>query len=573
MENHFNSSDIKDLPTGIDDFNVIRRENYYYVDKTLLMRELGAGKVSLFTRPRRFGKSLNMSMIKGFYENGSDKSLFEGLNISKYKEFCDKYMGHFPVISLSLKGVEGQDFTQAKYALSAAVAREAMRFDFLTTSNRLSENDKALYRQLVKVDQTGNSRFDISIDSLSGSLYVLTDLLYKHYGSKAILLIDEYDVPLDKAHTHGYYNEMVNLIRNMFNDGLKTNPNLEFALLTGCLRISKESIFTGLNNLDIYSISDPECDDYFGFNENEVNEILDYYDLDDKKEEIKDWYDGYRFGYSEIYCPWDVLKYVKAHLKERNFLPQNYWANSSGNDLVREFVEISDHGTLEEIERLTAGETVRKRIEENITYRDIDGSVDNLWSVLYSTGYLTGNILNTEKEYALRIPNREVLDIFKTQILGWFSRKVKKDTRSQDTFYAAIMNGDPETMERVLTDLLQQSISIRDTYIRKDLRENFYQGFVLGLLSSFPEVTSNQESGDGYSDIVVRNGERRIGAVLELKYSEDDSVETMGRDCEKALAQIDEKRYTADLARSGMKEIRRYGISFNKKLSCVRIGE
>ena len=383
---------MKKLPTGWDDFARVIRDDYYYVDKTKLISNLieTGNAVTLFTRPRRFGKTLNMSMLKNFFEIGSDPALFDGLAIADNNELCAKHQGKYPVIFISLKGVNGMNFEEAKNKLAAIIATEAMRFSFLEDSSRLSERDRELYRQLVKVDSDAESRFDIPIDVLSGSLFTLTKLLTEYYGRGTVVLIDEYDVPLDKAHLNGYYDEMVGLIRDMFHDALKTNDNLAFAVLTGCLRVSKESIFTGLNNLNVYSISDSECDDMFGFNEAEVDKVLQDYDLCDKKSEIKEWYDGYKFGKKDIYCPWDVLKYVEKHLNDRELEPQNYWANSSGNDLVREFVDISTKSTTEELEKLVAGEKVNKLINENLTYRDLDGSIDNLWGILYATGYLTG---------------------------------------------------------------------------------------------------------------------------------------------------------------------------------------
>ncbi|MDY6305936.1 MAG: AAA family ATPase [Oribacterium sp.] len=565
----------KRLPVGIDDFGEIISGNYYYADKTELVKMVieSAGQVKLFTRPRRFGKTLNMSMLKSFFEIGQDPALFDGLSVSKDQEFCSLYQGKYPVIFISLKGVNGLTYEDAEDALRTVIGREAERFSFLLDSNKLTELEIQRYERLIEADATKKGVYSMPTEFLSQSLVMLTDLLEKHFHQKVVVLIDEYDVPLDKAHINGFYDQMVTLIRNMFQAVFKTNENLAFGVITGCLRISKESIFTGFNNLRVESISGPIGSSYYGFTEEEVQKLLTYYDLSDKFDEVKKWYDGYKFYKTDMYCPWDVLNYCADHQAVSDYYPQNYWINSSGNDLVREFIDYADAETLSQLERLIAGGKIEKAIDENITYRDIDSSIDNLWSVLYSTGYLTGTMENAEKLYSLWIPNLEVHDIFVTQIEKWFKQKVRKDTKAQDSFYHAILKGDPETMERVLTNMLQQSISIRDTYVRKERKENFYHGFVLGLLSVYPEVTSNPESGNGYSDIIVRNGDTKTGAVLELKYSETDDLQVMEKDCQEAMNQIDRQNYVAGLQRTGVKTIFKYGISFNRKISCVRMDE
>jgi len=563
---------MKNLPTGWDDFERVIKDGYYYVDKTKLINNLieTRSAVTLFTRPRRFGKTLNMSMLKNFFEVGSDPSLFDGLAISDNKELCQKYHGKYPVISISLKTVSGLSYGDALNRMRDVIGHEAERFNFLLESDSLTENDKIGYRRMVMRDEKTKENYCMSEDTIISSLFELSYLLKKHYDTNAVILIDEYDVPLDKAHIHGYYDKMVELIGGIFHAALKTNPNLAFGVLTGCLRVSKESIFTGLNNLDVYSISDPECDDLFGFNEAEVDKILEDYDFSEKKDEVKAWYDGYKFGKKDVYCPWDVLKYVEKHVSDRELEPQNYWANSSGNDLVREFVDISTKETTEELEKLVAGEKVEKRINENLTYRDLDGSIDNLWGILYATGYLTGT-RGADNIYNLWIPNKEVRQIYEDDILKWFNNRVKEDTGSKEKFYNAIINGNAEEMEEVLNSLLFDSISIRDTFTRKYMRENFYHGFVLGLLSGFKTVRSNPESGDGYSDIMVLDRQSKTAAILELKYADSDDIEVMERACASALARIEEKKYDAPIIRAGVaKTIWKYGISFNKKLACVR---
>ncbi|MEE3420325.1 MAG: AAA family ATPase [Lachnospiraceae bacterium] len=562
---------VKRLPIGMDDFGDVIRDGCYYVDKTMLIRHVieRAGQVKLYTRPRRFGKTLNMSMLLHFLEIGQDSTLFANLEIARDKEFCQTHEGQYPVIFISLKSVEGEDYRSAVNALKAVIGTEALRFQFLRTSDQLSDADKNLYAQLIAVGEEDGLPFAMSDQALNGSLQLLTRLLAKHFGKKAVILIDEYDVPLDKAHLHGYYDPMVTLIRTIFLNAMKTNTSLAFAVLTGCLRISKESIFTGMNNLKVYSMTSGQGNEMFGFTDTEVDNLLSAYGLNKCKQEVREWYDGYRIGGTRVYCPWDVVNFCNDIYYGEENRPINYWANSSGNDLVRGFVAIASGSTVQEIELLIDGEHIHKEIEENVTYRDLDSSVDHLWSVLFSTGYLTGDVENDGKTYDLCIPNEEVRSLFVSQILKWFRDKVRRDTKSASDFYHAILNGQPKEMERILTNLLQRSISIRDIYTNKKIRENFYHGFILGLLTAYPEITSNAENGDGYSDITVRDGNQMVGAILELKYSNSGTVTAMQKESQKALGQIEKLHYEDHLKRTGVDTIHKYGISFHKKLSCV----
>ena len=563
----------KKLPVGIDNFEKVINNNYYYVDKSFLIKDIvGAGsEVTLFTRPRRFGKSLNMSMLKNFFNIDGDKSIFEGLDISKDKEFCNKYMGKYPVISISLKGVNGRTFEEAVNRLRTIIGDETSRYKFLMNSSKLDEEDKNILGKLFAVDINGKTIYAMSNDEMISSLKTLTNLLFKHFGQRVILLIDEYDVPLDKAHINGYYDDMVNLIRNMFENALKTNENLEFAVLTGCLRISKESIFTGLNNFKLNSITSNTFDEAFGFTENDIAEMLDYYELSDHADEIKEWYDGYKIGKSDIYCPWDVINYCSDLYTGNKIFPVDYWSNSSSNDIVREFVSIATGETISEIEKLVAGETIKKRVREDLTYRDIDDDIDNLWSVLFSTGYLTGTVEDDGRTYDLYIPNLEVHDLFVDQISRWFKNKVRMDTSSAEKFYHATLNGNCEVMEKVLCKILSKSISIRDTFVKKDIRENFYHGFMLGMLQPYPEIYSNREGGNGFSDILVVDDDADTAAILELKYSETDALDVMEKDCREALEQIEKMKYAENPRLRVIENIKKYGISFNKKIACVRM--
>ena len=559
----------KKLPIGIDGFEKIRTNNFYYVDKTLFIKELlqNWGEVNLFTRPRRFGKTLNMSMLKCFFEIGGNPALFERLKIMQEKPLCDEYMGKFPVISISLKSVDGLDFQTATAALRRVIGNEALRFKFLSESRQLAHDDKELYSGLVTVK---DGRFLLMDDILADSLKTLSQLLHKHYGQKVILLIDEYDVPLDKAFQAGYYDEMVNLIRNLLGNALKTNDSLYFAVLTGCLRISKESIFTGLNNLKVHTISDVRYDEFFGFTSADVDELLRFYGLTDYKDVFRDWYDGYRFGNADVYCPWDVINYCDELLANPVAPPQNYWANTSGNDLILRLLKKADQPTKDEMEELLNGGEITKKIRQELTYRDIDDSVENVWSVLYSTGYLTGkHVANEDADiFSLWIPNGEIRKLFSDLVQDWFREVTRSDSARINRFCAAFPAGEADTIQDMLHDYLWDSISVRDTAVRTNMKENFhpkgvpsvFHGMVLGLLRSQGTwlVKSNAETGEGYSDISVCTPER-IGIMIELKYANDGNLETA---CEEALKQIENKQYAEGLKRRGMKKIIKYGMAF-----------
>ena len=558
----------KKLPIGIESFEEIRKEGFYYVDKTGVIGQLLEkwGKVNLFTRPRRFGKSLNMSMLKAFFEIGGDSALFEGLKISEKKELCEKYMGQFPVISISLKSVEGLSFEAAKKALKDILGVEAGRFYFLTKSSKLTAEEIESYKALLRVGETGD--FLMSDTAMEKALLRLSSLLCKHYGKQVILLIDEYDVPLDKAFQYGYYDEMVSLIRNMFGNALKTNPNLYFAVLTGCLRISKESIFTGLNNLKVLTLTDVRFDEYFGFTDSEVKDMLEYYGLSEHYGEVKEWYDGYRFGNVEVYCPWDVINYCDLLKADPNALPQDYWSNTSGNAMVRRFIDKADTRTRDEIERLIAGDEIVKEIHQELTYNELDSSIENLWSVLFTIGYLTQRG-QEGKKYRLAIPNNEIRELLISQIREWFRDVSRKDGETLNQFCEAFPEQNPEKIEEIFSDYLWNTISIRDTASSK--KENFYHGILLGLLGYKSNwlVKSNAESGLGYSDILVEVPKNRTGIVIELKYAEDGNMDAA---CEKALQQIEDRDYAAKLKDDGMRNIIKYGIACYKKNCKVVLG-
>lgn len=563
----------KKLPIGIDGFEKIRTNDFYYVDKTQFIAELlrNWGEVNLFTRPRRFGKSLNMSMLKSFFEIGGDKTLFEGLKILQEKELCEKYMGQFPVISITLKGVSGSDFVSASAAMRNVIGKEALRFQFLLESDRLTEKETELYAQLIEVGDEHRAIFSMSDAALEDSIQTLSRLLSKHYGQKTILLIDEYDVPLDKAFRAGYYDEMTELIRNLLGNALKTNDSLQFAVLTGCLRISKESIFTGLNNLNVMTVSDPYFCDGFGFTDEEVRELLRYYELEDAYETVRDWYDGYRFGNVSIYCPWDVIKYVQIRLRDKGAEPENYWANTSDNNIVRRFIDKADLMTKGDIERLLSGGTICKPIKQELTYRELDSSVDNLWSVLFATGYLTQRGPSHGRQVRLAIPNREVEELFADLVEDWFKETSRSDLSRIERFCTAFPNGDAVLIQEMLRDYLWDSISVRDTAVRMDRKENFYHGMVLGLLQSRGDwlVLSNAEMRERYGDISVCTPER-TGIVIELKYAGDGNLE---KGCQAALKQIEERKYAAALERRGMKKILKYGMAFCEKECMVVVKE
>ena len=550
-------------------FEEFSTENFYYVDKTAFIAELlrNWGKVNLFTRPRRFGKTLNMSMLKCFFEIGADKALFDGLKIAQEKELCEQYQGQFPVIFLSLKSVDGLTFEAAAAAMRRLIGSEASRFGFLLQSDQLNADEKELYRALVTVEA---GTFNMADDALADSLRTLSALLAKHYGRKVVILIDEYDVPLDKAFQAGYYDEMVSLIRNMFGNALKTNENLQFAVLTGCLRISKESIFTGLNNLNVMTISDPYFSDSFGFTDEDVAELLRYYGLEAYHDTFRSWYDGYRFGGTSVYCPWDVIKYAQILLRDPEAEPENYWANTSGNGIIRRLLKKADQTTRDEVEQLINGECIVKTVRQELTYRDIESTIDNIWSVLYSTGYLTSKGRLPGKQMKLALPNREVRELFIDLVKDWFQEATRADTSRINRFCAAFPKGDVATIQDMLHDYLWDSISVRDTAVRSNMKENFYHGMLLGLLQSQGSwiVRSNAEAGVGYSDISIATPER-VGIVIELKYAEDGNLE---KSCAAALAQIEEKKYAEGLQRRGVKKIIKYGIAFWEKDCMVAMG-
>lgn len=555
----------KKLPVGVDSFSKLIRQNFYYIDKTDLLMNLlnNWAEVNLFTRPRRFGKSLNMSMMQTFFEIGCDKTLFDGLKISEEKELCQEYMGQFPVISVSLKGVEGQNFQEALAAMKWIIGQEALRFRFLLDSSRLSAEDKEIYRQLIEVGKGESGLFIMSNDTLGASLKILSDLLCRHYGKGVILLIDEYDVPLDKAFQYGYYDQMVSLLRIVFGNVLKTNSSLYFAVLTGCLRISKESIFTGLNNLKTLTITNAQFDEYFGFTDKEVREMLSYYELEEHYETMKEWYDGYRFGKTDVYCPWDAINFCDDLRADDEAYPQNYWSNTSGNAIVHRLLNKADSVTKNEIENLIAGNEIIKEIHQELTYSELDQSVENLWSVLFTTGYLTQRDRVDGRKYRLAIPNREIRELFITQIREWFRQTSRNDTGTLETFCQAFPQKNAAKIEELLNEYLWHTISIRDISGREK-KENFYHGILLGLLRYKENwlIKSNAESGEGYSDILIEIPESRTGIIIEIKYAEGAAFDLS---CHKAVEQIREKHYDAILLEDGMENIIKYGIAFYKK--------
>lgn len=561
----------KKIPVGIENFQDMRKFNFYYIDKTNLIEQLldNWSKVTLFTRPRRFGKTLNMSMLRSFFELGTDKSLFDGLYISKNKELCEEHMGKYPVIFFSLKSVEGLKFENARYRIIEMIGREAQRYEFLAESDKLSENEKAQYKALIALD---NGKYTMDDDILISGIQMLSHLLYKHYGQKTVILIDEYDVPLDKAFENGYYKEMVSLIRGIFGMALKTNDSLQFAVLTGCLRISKESIFTGLNNFEVLSILNTQYDEAFGFTDGEVKQILEDYDLSDHYPDVKEWYDGYHFGNTDIYCPWDVIRYCKNLCADSAALPEDFWSNSSGNAMVRRFIDKADIRTKNEIERLIAGEDIEKDISQELTYDEIDKSIENLWSVLFTTGYLTHKGCTESGRYRLTIPNKEVRNLFIRKIREWFSDVTRNDGKTLEEFCNAFVDKDPGKIEQIFGDYLWNTISIRDTATAKAKKENFYHGILLGLLGYKASwlIKSNAESGTGYSDILVEVPDNRTGIVIELKYAEDGDMDAA---CSRALEQIEEKEYVDKLRQDGMRNFIKYGIACFKKDCKVVIGE
>lgn len=564
----------KKLPVGIESFEKIRTQDFYYVDKTVMIRDLIQrwGEVNLFTRPRRFGKSLNMSMLKAFFEIGGNRALFDGLKISEEKEICEEYMGKFPVISISLKDVEGSDYDVARTLLCSVIGNEALRFyELLKSSPKLNEVERRQYEQLVCTDHEQRGSFAMSDSVLMGSLKTLSSLLEKHYEKKVILLIDEYDVPLSKANEQGYYNEMVFLMRNLLQQVLKTNSSLYFAVLTGCLRVAKESIFTGLNNFKIYSITDVRFDEYFGFTDSEVKEMLAYYGQEAKVQTVREWYDGYHFGTLDVYCPWDVISYCDDLIDDKDAAPKNYWINTSGNDVVRHFIEKMGNGVMKgEMEALIDGKEVEKEIHEDLTYHEIYDSVNHLWSMLFMTGYLTRQEPADGDRYKLVIPNLEIRSIFIRQIMAMFKKEVAKDGKLLESFCNALEQGNAAEVEKLFSSYLKKSISIRDTFVQKTLKENFYHGILLGILGYKDGwiLKSNKESGNGYSDIWIYDEEKELGIIIEVKYAEESQFEVV---CREAIAQIDKNRYAEELREEGCHSILKYGIACYKKRCQVTV--
>ncbi len=553
-------------PIGYDSFEEIRGDDFYYVDKTGLIKELlkSKAKVTLFTRPRRFGKSLNMSMLASFFSLDGDKSIFEGLAISKEKELCERYMGNYPVIFLTLKGIDAQDYDTALRQAARLIRRAALQVEYLENSDKLSVANKADYQELLKLD--------MSEETLGNSLRALSELLEKHFGKKVVLLIDEYDVPLARAHANGYYDKMVSLMRSMLGAALKTNTSLEFAVLTGCLRISKESIFTGLNNLKVFSITNASFHEFFGFTNQEVRELLHYYGLDPHYAAVQKWYDGYHFGNEDIYCPWDVINYCFDVRHDPGLSPQNYWINTSGNDVIKRFVAMADDKTREEIETLVAGGTIEKDIREDLTYSEIYDTIDNLWSLLYTTGYLTLQGRTDEGLLRLRIPNLEVRDVYVKQIREYFKESVKADKGTLEAFCSALQSGDADAVEGLFAQYLERSISIRDSAVPNERKESFYHGVMLGVLmaNSRMSVVSNREAGNGYADILAKSEDGQTGIVIEMKYAGDGDLDSA---CQDAIGQIDERRYTDAFRYTRVRKIKKYGVGCYKKSCRVALGK
>ena len=554
------------LPVGIENFEEIRRNQYYYIDKTKLIEQLfdSLGKVSLFTRPRRFGKTLNMSMLKSFFEIGTDSSLFDGLYISKNQDLCKQHLGQYPVIFLSLKGVEGLSFSEARRRCIQLIKREAERFYVLKDSQRLLDIDKIKYCQLLEMQDRPEE-----VDIIISSIKTLSDLLYKQYGKKVVILIDEYDVPLDKAFQYGYYREMLHFIRGLLGEVLKTNDSLAFAVLTGCLRVSKESIFTGLNNFKILSITDTRFDEQFGFTDTEVRTLLSDYQMEDRFAEVKEWYDGYHFGNADVYCPWDVVNFVDRAKDDREARPEAYWINTSGNDLVKRFIDKANKTTKSEIERLINGEAIEKELRLELTYEEIDQSIENLWSVLFTTGYLTQTGRPKDGAYRLIIPNREVREVFRLQINEWFKKSIFSNTERLTAFWKAFEEGDTEGVEQYLNRILSNSISVFDTKARKEEKESSYHNLLVGILTGNADwlVKSNVEAGEGFADIIVETDDPDAGIVVELKYTKN--FDELKAASQKALDQIRDRRYQEYLLNDDRKSIRLYGIAFCKKRCCA----
>ena len=552
------------LPIGVEDFEKLIKENYYYVDKTGLIIDLlkNRGEANLFTRPRRFGKSLNMKMLEAFFSPATDKSVFDGLKVSEEKELCDKYMGKFPVIALSFSEINAADYDDA-YNSTVLLIRDAAYkiYNEVLHSEKITSKDRD--------DLLDLSKSDIPESLLCRSLLIMSGILERHYGRKTVILIDEYDVPLAKAYEHGYYERMVIMIRKLFQCALKGNSSLFFAVLSGCLRISKESIFTGLNNLKVHSVFSARFDEYFGFTDNEVRDILKYYGLSEKYDVVKEWYDGYKIGRKNVYCPWDVVNYCDDQIADPALSPKNYWLNTSSNSAVRRFIERTTNTTVKrEIERLINGESVEKTIREDLTYQDMYSSTDNIWSLLYMTGYLTQQGKSDGNLLRLVIPNREIRSIFALHIMEFFKESVSKDGVSLGNFCDALQKGDAAGAENSFNSYLRRTISLRDTFVRKNTKENFYHGILIGILGLKEDwdVSSNAELGDGYADIFVSIGDYETAVLIEVKYAEDGDLEGA---CRRAVEQIKQKRYADEL--DEYSHVLKYAIACCRKKCMVML--
>ena len=549
--------EFKPLPIGIDNFEMLITRGYYFIDKTLLIKDLLDNKaaVNLFTRPRRFGKTLNMSMLQYFFENSSkDNSyLFENLNIMKVGQKYTSHMGQYPVINLSLKSAKQPNFELAYISIRRRIAEEYKRHEYILESEQL-QHEKERYLKILKEQGEEGDYID--------SLYFLCECLEKYHNKKVIILIDEYDVPLENAFFEGFYDRMIAFIRSIFESALKTNSSLEFAVITGCLRISRESIFTGLNNLEIISVLNKSYSEYFGFTQDDLKVILKDYELLEKEELIKNWYNGYVFGNTEVYNPWSVVRFVKDLVTDLNTFPTSYWANTSSNSIVRSLIEKADTATKKEIELLIEGKTIEKPVHEDITYDEIYDTMDNLWNFMFFTGYfkkVNERMDSEDNRYLeLSIPNREVKYIFRSKILKWFEEKVKAKDLSK--LYTSIINGEPQIFEEELGRLLIETISFNDAY------ENFYHGFVVGALANMHDyiVKSNREGGKGRSDLFIKSVSKRgIAIVIEFKIAKN--IDDLEKRADDALKQIENKGYDMELRSEGYKNIIRYGISFCEK--------
>ena len=552
------------LPVGIENFEDIRKLGFYYIDKTKLIEQLlqNWGKVNLFTRPRRFGKTLNMSMLRTFFEIGMDKSLFEGLYISKNKELCDEYMGKYPVIFLSLKGIDGLTFEEAIIRITTIIKNEARRHHYLKNSDKLIEEEIKQFQSLL----------DGKADDITDSIRLLSELLCKHYGKKTIILIDEYDVPLDKAFQKGYYDEMVRFIRSLFESALKTNSALEFSVITGCLRISKESIFTGLNNLAVNSILSNKYSESFGFVQYEVDELMEYYNIEEKSQLMKKWYDGYLFGKSEVYNPWSVLNQVKEWSEDKDISAIPWWTNTSSNNIIRTLVSQADNETKDIIENLIHGGSVETVLKETVTYGDLTENNENIWSFLFFTGYLkikeivkTGEVIGEPTIYSLVIPNLEIKSCYTDIIIQYF--EIYKKAINKDNLYKALLGRNAQDFAEQITDLLRKTISYYDS------TESFYHGLISGLLSGnvYYKVESNRETGDGRSDLALYQQDVAQNAVI-LEFKVCGKNETADEAAKRALKQINDRDYASKAREDGYKNIIKYGVAFKGKM-CYAIVE